>query len=236
VLVIDQAIDRSSISTVLEALRPEHYVVMRVRMGTGVVDEVVQLSPSLVLVDHESVGRPVARLCRDLHERVASRVVVIAHPRASDAEVVEMLDAGADDVVSGAARTEVVLARLRAATRSQLRVTPRRCIALGDVQLDLDAHAVRVGGELLKLAPLQFDLFAYLAERPGTIVTTDDLMVRLWGADRSELSTRRLRIAVSWLRKALGQGPLRPKVETVHRVGYRLDVVATEHHGEATVA
>ena len=68
--------------------------------------------------------------------------------------------------------------------------------------------------------------FLELARRPNTVVTSEELLHDIWGVDPRPAHRRRLRVAVSSLRRLLGQGAQRPRIETVVRVGYRLATAA----------
>lgn len=73
----------------------------------------------------------------------------------------------------------------------------------------------------------------------GRVVSKPELLRLIWGADGAE-NPRRLRIAVSLLRRIIGSGPDRPRLETVPKVGYRLAIrnsfVSFSSSGETSVS
>ena len=82
-----------------------------------------------------------------------------------------MLDAGADDFVRASASRELLLARVRAALRRRVAPTaPLSRLALGDVLIDLQAHALFIAGTPVKCPPLQFVLLVVLAKRVNQVV------------------------------------------------------------------
>ena len=98
-------------------------------------------------------------------------------------------------------------------------------LVVGDVIVDLDGHAVMIDGNVVGVPMRQYSMLVELARRPNTVVTSQQLLNDVWGVDPRPAHRRRLRVAVSSLRRLLGQGVQRPRIETVVRVGYRLSTV-----------
>ena len=95
-------------------------------------------------------------------------------------------------------------------------------VRFGVFELDLRSGELRKGGQrgLLPDQPLQ--ILALLLERPGELVTRDELRQRLWAADTHVDFERGLNAAVKRLRDALGDSADTPRfIETFHRRGYR---------------
>ena len=95
-------------------------------------------------------------------------------------------------------------------------------LVVGDVIVDLDGHSVLLGDDVVRFPVRLFRTLVELARRPNTVVTCEKLLHDVWGVDPLPAHRRRLRVAVSSLRRLLGHGPQRPRIETVVRVGYRL--------------
>jgi two-component system response regulator MtrA len=196
--------------------------VVAVVVDRRIVDRVLAIRPDAVLVDLDSGTIDAVRLCRVLRDALEARIVVVATDPLDDAVVVDVLDAGADDVVIGASPA-VIDARVRVALRAQPRAAALPSVLeVGDVVVDLLAHEVRIDGSAVRCPPVQYELLVALARRPGVAIDGNDLLRTVWGAAPGDVHPRRLRIAVSVLRGILGIGPRRPRVETVARVGYRL--------------
>lgn len=92
----------------------------------------------------------------------------------------------------------------------------------GVFELDLRAGELRRQGHKVKLQDQPFQVLAQLLERPGEIVTRDELRTRLWPADTFVDFDHSLNAAIRRLRDALGDSAENPRfVETVARRGYR---------------
>ena len=83
--------------------------------------------------------------------------------------------------------------------------------------------AVSIAGAPVACSPLRLCALTVLAEAPNHVVTVESLVARLWRPD-TVAPRRRLRNVVRALRALLGEGPRRPRIETVTPVGYRLAV------------
>lgn len=196
--------------------------VVELRIDRAVVDRVHLLRPAIVLVDLDGGQFDVVRLCRAVRTVSDAWIVVMSATAIDDALVVDALDAGADDVVI-AASPAVIDARLRVGLRSgPTAPEPPPVIAVGDVEIDLRAHELRIAGAATRCPPVQFELLHALARRSGAVVGSEELLRTIWGAASGDINPRRLRIAVSVARHIIGRSPTRPRLETVTRVGYRL--------------
>lgn len=212
----------------LERLRDVALESNPVAVGRTMLDRLLALGPDVVVLDHVGMEFDLLRVCRDIRDTIAAKIVVVADDAEAGDESLQIatLDSGADDFVSRSLSTPVLSARIRAALRRQKAVatTRRPRITMGDLVLDLDAHALYVAGEAVRCPPVQFLLLAVLARQPNRVVDRDSLLSSVWGAQPDSVDPRRLRIAVSVLRGVLGAGPARPRIETISHVGYRLVV------------
>jgi eukaryotic-like serine/threonine-protein kinase len=102
---------------------------------------------------------------------------------------------------------------------------PPRLIRFGIFEADLSAGELRKGGSRIRLQEQPFQILAMLLERPGQIITREELRSRLWPEDTFVDFEHGVNSAVARLRDALGDSADRPHyVETLPRRGYRLIV------------
>jgi Tol biopolymer transport system component/DNA-binding winged helix-turn-helix (wHTH) protein len=99
---------------------------------------------------------------------------------------------------------------------------PSRIIRFGVFEINLATGELRQRGQKVKLQEQPFQILVALLERPGELVTREELHSKLWPADTFVDFDHGLNAAVKRLRDALGESAERPMfVETVARRGYR---------------
>jgi DNA-binding response OmpR family regulator len=155
--------------------------------------------------------------------RAVSQVpVVVATARDDESDIISALDAGADDYVVKPFSADHLAARIRAVLRRGGDDGLVETVVVGGLRLDLAGHEATLDGERLDLTARTFDLLAYLAGRPGTMVGKRELLAEVWrqpygGADKT------VDVHMSWLRKALGETAAEPVyLHTKRGVGVRL--------------
>jgi Tol biopolymer transport system component/DNA-binding winged helix-turn-helix (wHTH) protein len=109
-----------------------------------------------------------------------------------------------------------------------------RIVQFGLFELDLDARELRKSGVRIKLQEQPFQILAMLLERPGTLVTREELQKKLWPEDTFVDFDLSLNSAVKKLRQALGDDSENPRfVETLYRRGYRFIGPVTRFSGSS---
>jgi two-component system OmpR family response regulator len=154
--------------------------------------------------------------------RAAGRAmpVLILTARDSWTEKVAGLDAGADDYLAKPFAMGELLARLRALVR-RAHGRAQAEIALGGLRIDPAAGTVSLRGAPVRLTALEFRLLAYLAHRPGQVVSKTELTEHLYAQD-FDRDSNTLEVVVGRLRKKLDPA----LIETLRGQGYRLAAAA----------
>src|SRR5437870_9236307 len=110
-----------------------------------------------------------------------------------------------------------------------------RIVRFGVFELDLLAGELRKGGARIRLQEQLFQVLAMLLERPGDVVTRDDLREKLWPADTFVDFDHSLNTAINKIREALGDSAGNPRfVETLARRGYRFIAPVQADHKPAS--
>jgi len=218
-------------------LSTEGYLVRTARDGRNALLSFSEWQPALIVADLRMTPMGGIELCRRI--RTASSVpIIVVSGEDGERSKVEALDAGADDYVVKPFHTSELLARVRAALRRRhgAAADPAGTFDAGDFRIDFDRRRVHIRGGEVRLTPKEFDLFAYLARRPGRVVSRDELLERVWGPagrDHPEY----LRVFMQHLRIKLEENPSRPEyLLTEPWVGYRFDPVRRVRRTAAGVA
>lgn len=180
----------------------------------------VQDRPDLIVLDlglPDLDGRELLRMLR----AVSQVPVIVATARDGDAEMVPILDAGADDYVVKPYTAAQLDARIRAVLRRSVSA-PAAPLEVGGLVVDPRARLATLDGATLDLTPREFDVLHYLMARPGEVVTKRELLTEVWqvpygGADKT------VDVHLSWLRRKLGETASAPRyLHTVRGVGVKL--------------
>jgi DNA-binding response OmpR family regulator len=133
---------------------------------------------------------------------------------------VEGLDAGADDYLSKPFAFSELLARIRAIARRTAPVAGGR-LAVGDLELDEERHVVRVGDRSVDLSAREFAFLAYLMRNEGHVLTRQQILDAVWGAE-PDVYSNVVDLYVSYLRRKLTELDRGDLIRTVRGVGYTL--------------
>ncbi len=181
--------------------------------------------PDLILLDIGLPGMDGLDALRQFRDRMSAPVVFLT-ARRRELDQVLGLELGADDYVTKPFDLDVLLARIKAVLRRGQRPAmpsagPAPLIA-GDLMIDPLAHTVTLGGRPIELPPRAFDLLYTLALDAGHVISTDDLLARVWGAEY-EGEPQVVYVHIRWLREKLEEDPHHPRrIVTVRSVGYKL--------------
>jgi DNA-binding response OmpR family regulator len=148
--------------------------------------------------------------------------VLVATARDDEAEIIRLLNAGADDYVVKPFSGEHLAARISALLRRAGQQGTPQVLSVAGLSVDLARREAALDGRSLDLTRREFDLLAYLAARPGEVVSRQELRTEVWHLSYGDDQT--IDVHVSWLRRKLGETAAQPRyLHTVRGVGVRLD-------------
>jgi DNA-binding response OmpR family regulator len=177
----------------------------------------------MVIADPPAAEGSTFDLCRRIR-RESDVAILIVTARALPAERVAGLDAGADDYVVKPFFEAEVLGRVRAILRRTqgARLATQSVKQLGDLEIDLAHHRVRVGGCRVALTLTESRLLALLVQHPGRVYSRREILGHLW--ETSHLGDERACDAhISHLRRKIERDPGNPeRIVTVRGRGYAL--------------
>jgi two-component system KDP operon response regulator KdpE len=205
----------------LRSLRERGHAVAASNTAMDGLQTALAERPDLVVLDLGLPDLDGIELLRML--RAVSRVpVIVATARDDEAEIVRVLDAGADDYVVKPFTAAQLDARIRAVLRRGSDKAVPAAIIVGGLEIDAAARTASLDGAALDLTPREFDLLTHLAVKKGQVVTKRELLSEVWqvpygGADKT------VDVHLSWLRRKLGETAQEPRyLHTVRGVGIRL--------------
>jgi DNA-binding response OmpR family regulator len=182
--------------------------------------EAVRRGVDLVLLDLNLPGMDGLEVCRMIRRQAATAHVpiIIVSARSEEVDRVLGLEMGADDYVVKPFSLKELAARCRVALRRASEGEAPQGYRDENWEIEFDAYIVRYKGEEIRLTHKEFELFRYLVERAGRVLTRERLLERVWGYE-SDVETRSIDAHIRRLRLKLGAA--RRHVETVVGLGYR---------------
>jgi DNA-binding response OmpR family regulator len=192
--------------------------------GAAALAAAVEWRPDVVVLDlglPDIDGADVLRMLRG----VSAVPVIVATARDDEAEIVRVLDGGADDYVVKPYSAAHLEARIRAVLRRAETAGGEAGageLVVGTLVVAPGLREASIDGRRLDLTRLEFDLLAHLARRSPEVVTRRELLAEVWqqpygGADKT------VDVHLSWLRRKLGETGSEPRyLHTVRGVGVRL--------------
>ncbi|MBQ1051768.1 response regulator transcription factor [Micromonospora sp. C51] len=206
----------------VRALRERGHAVAAASTAMTGLRDALDDRPDLVVLDlglPDLDGRELLRMLR----AVSVVPVIVATARDDEREIVQVLDAGADDYVVKPFTAAQLDARVRAVLRrGSGGPTEDPTVVVGGLRIDPRSRQVSLDGAPVELTPREFDLLRHLATRVGEVVTKRELLTEVWqipygGADKT------VDVHLSWLRRKLGESAQQPRyLHTVRGVGVRL--------------
>lgn len=197
--------------------------------GDDALATIAKESPDLVMLDIMLPGKDGLSICRELRPRFTGPIIMLTSLD-SDMNQILGLELGANDYILKTTPPSVLVARLRAHLRNARPQTALPAeppssknsakIIFGGLSIDPVSRDVILDGEKISLSTSDFDLLWLLACHAGETLNRDILLKEMRGVSYDGLD-RSIDVAISRLRKKLGDNPTEPfRIKTVRNRGY----------------
>ncbi len=201
VLIIED--DATIRTAVIRALTARGHSTMSSPTALDGLQSIISQPPDVVLLDlglPDLDGQALLAMIR----AVSTVPVIVVSARDDGPQIIAALDAGADDYLVKPYASDQLDARIRALLRRVESDQPVGPVVVGGLIIDERTRTVSLDGADLELSPKEFELLAYLAGRPGTVISKKELLANVWhmpygGADKT------VDVHLHWLRRKLGE-------------------------------
>ena len=213
ILVVDD--EPHILALVIRALHADGYDTVVAEDGQAALDRALEGDIDLVILD---VGLPTLdgfEVLRGLRAEGGGMPVIMLTARSSTSDAVDGLDAGASDYVPKPFSVAELMARVRSRLRERTGAITM-VLSHGDVTLDILARRTTVAGREVDLSAREFALAEQFLRHPGTVLTREVLLSRIWGMD-FDPGSNVVDVYVRYLRAKLGAD----HIVTVRGEGYR---------------
>jgi len=150
---------------------------------------------------------------------IASTLIAFLSARGEDYSQVAGFDAGADDYITKPIRPKVLVSRVKALLRRNVKESePVGNIERGDLLINLEKYQVFRDGEVVDMPRKEFELLHLLASKPGKVFSRDSIMDRVWGSE-VVVGGRTIDVHIRKIREKIGDD----RIKTIKGVGYKFE-------------
>jgi len=212
--------DPSLSEFLVQSLKAHRYTVEAVTDGAIALEMVAQLSYDLIVLDLMIPKVDGISVCQRLREQGCRVPILMLTAKGSDDDVIQGLDAGADDYVTKPCHVSQLLARIRALIRRKEDVRAERTLQW----LTLDPNLVKVtyAQSVVNLSPKEYSLLELFLRNPQRIFSRGAVIDHLWTIDETPSDAAVTNLIKDLRRKLKEAGMKEEMIETVFRLGYRL--------------
>lgn len=207
-------------------LAREGYDVVLCRDGLEALKEFHNRRPDLVILDIVMPeGMDGLTVCRRIREVADTPILMLSANAITEADIIDGLNAGADEYLTKPVRLGEFVARVAAILRRSSLASADSDQKYDDGYLSVDLHRrhVHVSGKKIHLTPTEFKLLAVLMESSGRVVHQRDLLEQVWGREYID-DVYYPRVYISQLRRKIERDAANPSyILTEHRIGYRFE-------------
>ncbi len=212
----------------IDILRKDHHECLHFTSGHACLFSLLHESYDLAILDWQVPDLSGIEVISALRRQLAWHLpVLFLTQRDAEHDIIEALNAGADDYLTKPARSGELQARLLALTRRSRphEGQPEHRIVCGPFIIDPLARTISVSGENMTITEKDFELALFMFQNRGRLLSRELLLERVWGVS-SDLNTRTVDTHVSRLRRRLGIKPENGfRIKTVYQHGYRLEQI-----------
>lgn len=221
VLIVED--DKNQLELLESSMNLYGFTPICAKCGEDAMALIREETPDVIVLDWMLPGISGLEACRRIRTNKLTRSipVIMLSARTMEDDRVAGLKIGADDYVIKPYSIEELMARIRACLRRTIPTAVGETVECGDIKLDAEQYRVYRDGMQLHLGSTEYRLLATLMEKPGRVLTRDQLLDRVWGR-RIFVETRTVDVHVARLRKALCRFGGGDPIRTVRGVGYSI--------------
>ena len=191
--------------------------------GEEALKIVQEWSPDLILLDlmlPKIDGLSICRKLKILNPSTANIPIIILSAKSRENDIVNGLDAGANDYITKPFSNKILIARIKSQLRNYSKSESNDVILYKSLSINLPQRMVKVDGEVIDLTFSEFEILSIFAKHAGKVYTRSQLISNLRGDDGFDIAERSVDVQIVNLRKKLKD--FGKNIETIRGIGYRL--------------
>jgi len=221
ILVVE---DESDIRQLIgDALEGQGYDIIMCNNAMNARTQVARKVPDLAIVDWmmpQVSGIDLVTSFRNKQETSHIPIIMLT-ARSEENDMIEGLEAGADDYITKPFSPRELLTRVKAVLRRSTGHQNATVLTHGDIKLHPESMRITVGDQPVSLGQLEFKLLHFMLQNPERVFSREQLLNNVWGVNHF-VEERTVDVHVLRLRKALRAHGVEKLIDTVRGAGYRL--------------
>ena len=226
--------DEANVAEVLKrGLSEEGYETLRASDGPSGLKKAIEEKLDLIILDLNLPGMNGLDVCRQLRQKDETTPVLMLTAMSMSDDIVNGLEAGADDYLGKPFRFNELFARVKALTRRKKLFADNGSIGhgtktvftLADLRVDFDAREVKRADKTIQLTAREYALLEYLAANTGKVRSRLEIAEAVWGLD-FETGTNFIDVYINYLRNKIDKPFNKKLIHTVTGFGYVLKLPA----------
>lgn len=200
-------------------LEKEGFIVKIVYNGIQALEIARIFLPDLILLDVMMPEMDGIETCKEIRQdrRLKNTLVALLTARSEDYSQIAGFESGADDYITKPIKPRVLLSRIKALLRRNIKNQNIQIADFKELLIDKDRYIVISKGKEIILPKKEFELLSLLFSNKGKVFKRDVILAKVWGSDII-VGDRTIDVHIRKLREKIGND----YIQTVKGVGYRL--------------
>ncbi|MCF6335000.1 MAG: response regulator transcription factor [Spirochaetales bacterium] len=229
VLIVDD--EESILKLIKYNLENDGYKTAAAASGESALSKAFEITPDIIVLDLMLPGLNGLEVCRLLSKdkRTSHIPILMLTARSDDSDIIEGLEAGADDYITKPFSPKILIARLKTILRRAHKNNPdtslQTAISIHKIYINLEKHEVTTEGSQVELSFTEFAILTFLCRNPGWVYSRNQIISAVKG-ENYPVTERSVDVQILGIRKKLkNQGEF---LETVRGIGYRMAEAVNE--------
>lgn len=218
ILVVDD--DKEIASLIGDCLYDEGYEVLLAYDGERAIDIIYNnCDIEMIILDIMMPKMDGLEVCKKIREKVICPILFVS-AKSRTLDKLLGLEIGADDYIEKPFVVEELVARVKAHLRREKRKNNigKNIIKIGEIEIHKDSYEVYFNKNLVDLSTREFQLFLYLCENAGQVLSREQIFNSVWGSDFGDIGT--VAVNIKSLRDKVDKE--NKYIKTIWGVGYKL--------------
>lgn len=163
-------------------LSKENYEIIEASDGQEALDKFYELSPDLVILDVMMPHFTGLEVCKEIRESSTVPIIILT-AKGTEADELTGFSSGADEYIAKPFSPKILVARVNALLRRSNNLNAEDVLEAGKIEVDINAHLVKVDGNEIVLSVKEFELLCYFINNQGIALSREKILDNVWDYD-----------------------------------------------------